>query len=112
MGIGAEVQAALLGLRAFLFERVYANPRGRQEFDKARKLLQELFDYFGQHPEEIPQEIRTVSAGEDPRRAVADFLAGMTDRYALATYRRIALPQPWMAGGSGAGWWHDGSGGG
>lgn len=85
---------ALLGLRAFLFERVYDNPRSRREFDKATKIIRELFASFREHPEAIPPEIRRVS-GEDGDRAACDFIAGMTDRYALTCYERLFLPRTW-----------------
>ena len=84
----------LLSLRTFLFERVYENPRSRREFDKATKVVRELFAYFREHPQEIPSEIRQAS-GTDGYRAVCDFIAGMTDRYALTCYERLFLPRTW-----------------
>lgn len=92
--MGEPMYRALLGLRAFLFERVYDNPRSRREFDKATKIIRELFASFREHPEAIPPEIRRVS-GEDGDRAACDFIAGMTDRYALTCYERLFLPRTW-----------------
>lgn len=92
--MGEPMHRALLALRGFLFERVYDNPRSRREFDKAIKIIGELFGAFREHPEAIPPEIRQVS-GEDGDRAACDFIAGMTDRYALTCYERLFLPRTW-----------------
>ena len=93
--IAGEVREAMLGLREFLFERVYFNPQSRREFEKAILTLETLFHYFMSHPAEIPADITAVNDPGDTTRAVADFVAGMTDRYALATYERLFLPKPW-----------------
>ncbi len=95
IAIGEEVRAAVLGLREFLFERVYFNPESRREFDKAINIVEALFRHFIAHPEDIPPEILAASGPGDTARAAGDFLAGMTDRYALATYERLFLPKPW-----------------
>lgn len=95
IAIGEEVRLTVLGLREFLFVRVYFNPESRREFDKATHILEALFHHFVGHPQEIPPEILHANDPSDGARAAADFLAGMTDRYALATYQRLFLPQPW-----------------
>ncbi len=95
IAIGEEVRHAVLGLREFLFERVYFNPESRREFEKATQIVEALFRHFVAHPEEIPPEILNANDPGDHARAAGDFLAGMTDRYALATYQRLFLPKPW-----------------
>jgi dGTPase len=95
VGIGDEVREAVLGLRAFLFDRVYFHPQCRGEFEKAILILQALFQHFAGHPEDIPPDIAAANQPGDTVRAAADFLAGMTDRYALGTYERLFLPKPW-----------------
>ncbi len=94
--MGEEVLQATLLLRDFLYERVYTNPRSHQAFEKAEKVLAELYEYYLKHYHELPEDLVRVNEGEDPERAVCDFLAGMTDRFALNTYERLFLPQPWM----------------
>lgn len=91
-----ETHAACLKLRDFLFEKVYLHPRTRQEMAKATQILKELFEYFTDHLSEIPEEILRVNGGSSRERAVCDFLAGMTDRYAMMTFERLFLPRPWM----------------
>jgi dGTPase len=52
-------------------------------------MLRLLFGYFTEHPEDVPEEIREAAAGEPVQRAVCDFLAGMTDRYAVRTFTNL-----------------------
>lgn len=78
-------------LRAFLFENVYTAPSVMAEVEKAKHLLADLFDYYAAHIDEVPEDYRAISEGDD-LRAVTDYIAGMTDRYATATYQRLFIP--------------------
>ncbi|HWC32164.1 MAG TPA: deoxyguanosinetriphosphate triphosphohydrolase, partial [Actinomycetota bacterium] len=89
-----DVAAALDALREFLFERVYLRPEQAHEQEKAVELIRSLFSYYLEHPDEIPAEYASAP-GDIPTR-VADYIAGMTDRYALRTYERLFLPQGWL----------------
>jgi dGTPase len=89
-----RVHLALDTLREFLFERVYLRREAAAEQDKAVSLLQALFAYYLEHPEEVPGEYR--SAPGDLATRVGDYIAGMTDRFALRTYERLFLPQGWL----------------
>jgi len=80
------VYGALMELRAWLFEHVYINPHSREN-QKAAGVVVALFEHYLEHPEE------RVGSDADPIRETVDFVAGMTDRYALATYRRLFLPR-------------------
>jgi dGTPase len=86
--------AALEALRDVLFERVYLREEAAAEQDKAVGVIRALFSHFLEHPDEIPAEYR-AGPGDDTSRVV-DYIAGMTDRYALRTYERLFLPQGWM----------------
>ena len=88
------VFAALDRLRDFMFERVYLREEASAEQDKAVALIRSLFSHYLDHPEDIPAEYRTAP-GDLPTQA-ADYIAGMTDRYALRTYEQLFLPQGWM----------------
>jgi len=92
--LSPSVFAALDALRDFLFEQVYMRETARGEHEKAVKLIRDLFAYYLEHPEEIPPEYHQAP-GDLPTR-VADYIAGMTDRYALRTYERLFLPQGWL----------------
>jgi dGTPase len=89
ISLSEPVFEALMELRAWLFRHVYHNPDSR-ESKKATGVVTALFEYYLDHPEE-----RVGSGREpiDPILETADFVAGMTDRYAIATYRRLFLPR-------------------
>jgi dGTPase len=86
IALSESVYEALMELRAWLFRHVYGNPLSREN-EKAAGVVEALFEYYLEHPQE--------RAGTDPDPIVetVDFVAGMTDRYALATYRRLYLPR-------------------
>jgi dGTPase len=92
--LSPAVFSALDALRDFLFEQVYTREGARSEHEKAVRLIRDLFSYFLEHPDEMPHEYHQAP-GDLPTR-VADFIAGMTDRYALRTYERLFLPQGWL----------------
>ncbi len=96
-GDGPEVRMsgvvfrALDALRDFLFESVYLRPEARAEHEKAVQMVRALFGHYLEHPEEVPEEYHHAP-GDLPTR-IADYIAGMTDRYALRDYERLFLPQ-------------------
>jgi dGTPase len=88
------VLEALLELRSFLFDAVYENQIATAEFGKARGILGGLWEKVRQRPEEF-LDTRTIAA-EGVDVAAQDFLAGMTDRYAVDLYTRLFIPKPWV----------------
>jgi dGTPase len=87
-----EVGGAMLRLRKFMFERVYLGPEARGEHERVERTVRGLFDHFLEHPDELPAG-PNGTGGEDEVQRVVDYLAGMTDRYCIATFRRLALPE-------------------
>jgi dGTPase len=85
---------ALDTLRDFLFERVYLRDEARSEQEKAIALVRSLFAHYLDHPDQVPEEYHRAP-GDLPTR-VADYIAGMTDRYALRVYEQLFLPQGWL----------------
>ncbi|HEX6208450.1 MAG TPA: deoxyguanosinetriphosphate triphosphohydrolase [Actinomycetota bacterium] len=94
VGMSPPIAEALDALRDFMFERVYLRPESRGEQEKAIGVIRALFEHYLEHPEEVPAEYAEAPGG--PATRVADYIAGMTDRYALRTYERLFLPQEWM----------------
>jgi dGTPase len=94
IAMSPEISAAVERLRDFLFERVYEGDRTKEEFRKAKKILFDLYGYYTEHPEEVFRDI-PAEKKQNRQRAVCDFIAGMTDRFALMTYQRLFLPQQW-----------------
>jgi dGTPase len=89
-----RVLSATLALRSFLFETVYENAIATAEFQKAEGILGGLWEKVRQHPEEF-LDARTVEA-EGLDVAATDFLAGMTDRFAVRLFEQLFIPKPWV----------------
>ncbi|MBX6423878.1 deoxyguanosinetriphosphate triphosphohydrolase [Thermosulfurimonas sp. F29] len=89
-----RILKALTDLRSFLFERVYRAPEVRREFEKARRILIELYEYYLHRDTVWEREMPCYSRGVPKERMVCDFIAGMTDRYALYLYEKLFLPRP------------------
>ena len=100
LGMSEPVRVALNELKEFLFEVVYYGSAAKAEVGKAQRLIADLFGYFVEHPSEISPDSRKLldEGRETVYRAVCDFLAGMTDRFALRTRERLFVPRAW--GGS------------
>lgn len=93
--LSEPVDRAVTGLRDWLFRNVYQAATVTDDFQKASHVLRELFGFFVAHPAEL-DACGGRRSEEDPLAvAVADFLAGMTDRYAMNLYQKLFLPQPW-----------------
>jgi dGTPase len=84
-----EIGGAMLRLRKFMFDSVYLGPEARSEHDRVHLTLSGLFDHYLEHPAEDGDQ---VAQGDELQR-VTDYIAGMTDRFAIATFRRVALPE-------------------
>ena len=89
-----DVLEATLGMRAFLFEAVYENDAATAEFAKVEGILGGLWERVRQQPDEILD--RRILASEGLDAAARDFLAGMTDRFAIALFERLFIPRPWI----------------
>ncbi|MGN0485224.1 MAG: deoxyguanosinetriphosphate triphosphohydrolase [Lachnospiraceae bacterium] len=93
-----EVEQAMLDLRKFMFANVYSNPEAKKEEKKAKALVAELYDYYMQHFEVLPPLYhRFLERGEKKERVVCDYIAGMTDQYAILKYKEIFIPKAWKA---------------
>jgi dGTPase len=93
--MSGEISALMNELREFLFDKVYIGSVAKTEEDKAIRVLQSLGEYYLDFPEQMPQEFQP-GAGEDLATKVCDYVAGMTDRYALMKYNEYFLPRSWM----------------
>jgi dGTPase len=83
---GEEIGGAMLRLRTFMFEHVYLGPIARAEHEKIERVLRGLFDWYCEHPDELPP-------GDSLADRVIDWLAGMTDRYAIRAWSDRFVPQ-------------------
>jgi dGTPase len=97
--LSAPVEEALLTLREFLFERVYRNPVAKGEESKAKDMLRRLFDYYFKHPEALPEDFQPQLSFDGMERTVCDYIAGMTDNYAVDKFHELFTPMGWQVRG-------------
>lgn len=90
-----EVARGMAVLRSFMFEYVYEGSIAKHEADKAKRLLVELFHYYVEHVGELARDSGEPGAAHDPTRTAVDYIAGMTDRYAMKQWTRRFVPAPW-----------------
>ena len=93
--LSPKVDTALRDLRSFMFERVYRNPVAKGEESKAKDMLRRLYEYYYAHPEAIPQDFQPQLSLDGMERTVCDYIAGMTDNYAVHKYTEIFVPAGW-----------------
>lgn len=82
-------------LRAFMFERVYKNPVAKREESKAKHVIAELYRYYLTHVDELPEEFLVHMEADGKERVTADYIACMTDTYAVRDYERLFVPKSW-----------------
>lgn len=93
------VDRTLKDLRSFMFERVYRNPIAKGQETKAKDMLKRLYDYYIHHPEALPEDFQPQMSFDGMERTVCDYIAGMTDNYAVDKYTEIFIPMGWHVRG-------------
>ena len=95
--MSAHVEVAMRDLRSFMFEHVYTNPVAKSEEAKAANLLTGLFEYYMKHPDELPAEYLDMMKEREQAmdRTICDYIAGMTDQYAIAKFQEFYVPKAW-----------------
>ena len=94
--MSAEVREAFLKMRKFLFERVYIGSIAKEQEEKAKHVVRELYTYYMDKPDKLPETyLNELEQGEDKMQVVCDYIAGMTDRYAIHTYGELFFPTAW-----------------
>lgn len=94
IGMDAAVHDAMMELRSYLFRQVY-DSCSRQEEHKVDGLLTALYDYFLQHIEQLPEFYHKHIPEDGERRVACDYIAGMTDRFAIEKYTELFIPRSW-----------------
>ena len=89
------VEEAMLALKDFMFASVYTNPLAKGEEGKAQNMLQALFQYYQGNPDELPSDFQTIRLEDGVDRAVCDYIAGMTDPFAVEKYKELFIPKGW-----------------
>jgi len=95
IAMSPQVLEATDALREFLFQRVYLNPRVKSEAREAKNLIYTLYEHFKKHPDDLPPELLKNQRDESLERIICDYIAGMTDRYAIEIFKNIFVPKLW-----------------
>lgn len=95
VSLSPEIAKALSGLRQFMFDNVYFNPAAKAEERKVGDMVKTLFDHFVRHPDELPDDLRALAETQGVERSAADYIAGMTDRFAEEKAMDILIPRGW-----------------
>lgn len=96
IALSPDVRAAADILRDFLFERVYAPLNQEANTHRAQHIVKALFAWFAEDPTRIPDDYRgPVDQADTPERTAADFVASMTDHFAIELYEELFVPQHW-----------------
>ncbi|MCU6748582.1 MULTISPECIES: deoxyguanosinetriphosphate triphosphohydrolase [Lachnospiraceae] len=92
-----EVEAAMTKLRKFMFENVYMNPKAKGEEDKAVHMIEQLYEYYIRHLDTLPRQFLDALSYTDSSREqiVCDYIAGMTDLYAVKKFQEFFVPEAW-----------------
>ncbi len=94
--LGEDCADAFAALHEFMFARVYTNPVCKGEEARAIEMIKWLYEYFLSHPDEMPEEYKIIRGKEGVERATCDYIAGMTDRYAVHTFEELFVPRSWV----------------
>lgn len=92
-----KIQTAMYDLRKYMFSNVYTNKRAKGQEEQAERLLELLFEYYEKHMEELPEEylLRIEQRQELAYQGIVDYIAGMTDRYAVTKFKELMIPSAW-----------------
>jgi dGTPase len=95
VSMSKDVKYATDKLRSFMFEKVYIGSKAKVEEKKAQNIIKELYYYFLENPSQIPHYSSTIKNQEEIERLACDYIAGMTDRYAISTFVSVFVPLSW-----------------
>ncbi len=96
IALSPEVDGALKDLRSFMFDHVYRNPVAKGEESKAKDMLKRLYEYYYTHPQALPEDFQPQMSFDGLERTVCDYIAGMTDNYAVDKFTEIFIPAGWQ----------------
>ena len=97
ISMSPDVYESMMDLRSLMFRNVYENPVAKKEEERAMKMLTELYEYYTDHPEAMPEEYRELAKcrGVPKEQAVCDYISGMTDQYSMKKFRELYIPKCW-----------------
>lgn len=97
--LSPAVEKAVDELRTFMFDRVYRNPVAKGEEAKAKDMIKRLYEYYYSNPHQLPEDFEPQLSFEGLERTVSDYIAGMTDKYAVDKFTELFTPIGWRVRG-------------
>ncbi|MDD6276324.1 MAG: deoxyguanosinetriphosphate triphosphohydrolase [Clostridia bacterium] len=94
--LGEDCAQPFAELHSFMFEHVYTNPVCKGEETRAIEMIKWLYEHFLSNPDEMPPEYKSIREKEGVETAACDYIAGMTDRYAVHIFEKLFIPRAWM----------------
>lgn len=98
IAMSSPVWEAMDSLRTFMFEHVYIGSEAKKEEQKARQIVKELYEYYVDRPQALPEDLLSRVESEGVQRVVLDYVAGMTDRFCVALYKKLFIPKGFPLG--------------
>ena len=93
----SRIQSAFDRLHTFMFDEVYLKGHAKSEVQKIPEFIHSLYRYFVKNPDDMPKEMQDIAERFSVERAVCDYIAGMTDKYAVETYENLFVPHSWKS---------------
>ncbi len=93
--MSTEVEEAMTRLRNYMFDFVYVGSKAKEEEKKVLGIIKGIFEYYTQNPGAMPLYLQEIAWKEGVEKAVSDYIAGMSDRFAIYTYNNIYVPKSW-----------------
>lgn len=95
VNMDTDVLEAYDALHEFMYEAVYLNDYAKREEKKVPHLIESLFGYYVRHPDRLPESMREIAEADGKEQAACDYIAGMTDRFAVDLYSNLFIPKAW-----------------
>ena len=94
--LSPEIEVVYKNFYSFAYNNIYINIRAKGEEAKVFGIINGLFEYYSSNPEKLPEDYRRIAENEGLRRAVSDFVSGMTDKYSIYMYGELFIPEAWQ----------------
>ena len=96
IALSPNISFVVESFNSFMFESVYTNMTAKREELKVFDIIENIFGYYIGHVDKLPDEYRIIADEEGARRAVADYISGMTDKYVMRVYSELFIPESWQ----------------
>ncbi|MCL2078634.1 MAG: deoxyguanosinetriphosphate triphosphohydrolase [Oscillospiraceae bacterium] len=94
--LSAHISDVFNAFREFMYESVYLNMRAKSEESKVFGIINGIFEHYNKNPDNLPPEYRRIIEKDGQKRAVSDYISGMTDNYAVFMYEKLYIPEAWQ----------------